>query len=84
MYQEITVLKSAAGYYIGRLYADPDMNGMLVPGTRESEYYASREEAVEAIRNGFEMRDCEENYFVYAAAEIETYPGMFYQDKNYK
>lgn len=41
----VQVLKSAAGYYVGRLYYDAELGGYL-PYSRDSYgYYASREEA---------------------------------------
>lgn len=42
----IKILQSAAGYYVGYL----DGDGM--PYSRESEYYLTRQEVVDAIDNG--------------------------------
>jgi len=46
-YGELEVLRSAAGYYIGTLYTEPE--GYKVPGTRDSGYYRTREEAEQAL-----------------------------------
>lgn len=51
------VLKSAAGYYIG---ATLDHK----PYCRVSGYFASRELAKSALKDGFIYRDCMENYLV--------------------
>jgi abortive infection bacteriophage resistance protein len=51
------VLKSAAGYYIG---ATLDHK----PYCRVSGYFASRELAKSALKNGYEFNDCIENYLV--------------------
>jgi hypothetical protein len=45
MYTKLKVMQSAAGWYVGRGYLDPDCGGMEVPGSRESEYFGTREEA---------------------------------------
>tara|TARA_R100000808_G_C2144027_1_gene151788 strand:- start:1529 stop:1714 length:186 start_codon:yes stop_codon:yes gene_type:complete len=45
------VLKSSAGYYIGKTYLDEDMNTEL-PYSRDSqEYYATKELAEDALIN---------------------------------
>lgn len=43
------VMRSAAGWYIGTGYADPDMGGAEVPNSRESVYYATAEDAEGAL-----------------------------------
>ena len=43
-YSEMKVLQSAAGYYIGTIYTDPD-DGFEEPGSRDSDYFDTREEA---------------------------------------
>ena len=44
LYSELQALKSAAGYYIGTVYRNPE--GFTEPGSRDSvNYYRSREEA---------------------------------------
>jgi hypothetical protein len=50
-YGELRVMESAAGFYIGSLYYDPHMAGHAVPGTRDSGYYATREEALRDLEN---------------------------------
>lgn len=48
---ELKVLKSAAGYYIGRQYFDIEINGWL-PYSRESqEYYQTEYQASAALVN---------------------------------
>jgi hypothetical protein len=47
----IQVLKSAAGYYIGILYKDTQLNGYY-PDDRYSHYYNTRDEAEIAIKDG--------------------------------
>lgn len=47
-YTELMVLMSAAGYYIGTLYNDPA--GFQEPGSRDSGYYETREEAEASLR----------------------------------
>lgn len=43
-YSELMVLKSAAGYYIGTVYTDPE-TGFEEPGSRDSDYFPRRDEA---------------------------------------
>ena len=43
-YSDLQVLQSAAGYYVGTIYTDPD-DGFAEPGSRDSEYFPSRKEA---------------------------------------
>lgn len=43
-YSELQVLKSAAGFYIGTMFVDPE-DGFQEPGSRDSDYFPSREEA---------------------------------------
>ena len=73
-FSELQVLRSAGGYYIGRMYADEDMGGMLVPGTRESDYFESEEEAASALKHGFPVRQCMENDMLYSSCVL-PYPG---------
>lgn len=42
-YTELLVLQSNAGYYIGTLFIGSD--GFVEPGSRDSEYFDTREEA---------------------------------------
>jgi hypothetical protein len=54
-YSDLTVLKSAAGWYIGTLYANED--GYDEPGSRESGYYAIEGEADIALAtNSWDQR----------------------------
>jgi hypothetical protein len=78
MYGELTVLDSAAGYYIGRVYTDDE--GFVEPGTRESDYYPTKLAAILAVVDGFYLRECSENVTAYEADEIDTPPGSWYQD----
>jgi len=54
-YSELQVLKSAAGYYIGTLYTNPSYSefpGLIEPGSRDSEYFATKEEAQAVLDSG--------------------------------
>lgn len=46
-YTDLMVLQSGAGYYIGTLYNNPD--GYQEPGSRDSDYFATQEEAEQAL-----------------------------------
>ena len=46
---EFVVMASAAGWYVGQVCKDPDCGGMVVPYDRYTGYYASSEEACEAL-----------------------------------
>ena len=46
---EPIVMASAAGWYVGKVCKDPDCGGMVVPYDRYTGYYASSEEACEAL-----------------------------------
>ncbi len=53
-YSHIQVMKSAAGWYIGTTFThneDSEYPGMVEPGSRESGYYALKEEAEAALKN---------------------------------
>jgi hypothetical protein len=42
-YSELKVLQSAAGYYIGTMYNNPE--GFQEPGSRDSDYFPTKEKA---------------------------------------
>lgn len=42
-YSELQVLRSAAGFYVGTLHTDED--GFVEPGSRDSGYFGTRQEA---------------------------------------
>lgn len=47
-YADLMVCSSAAGYYVGTMFNECDETGRFLfqePGSRDSEYYATREEA---------------------------------------
>lgn len=45
-YSELCVMKSAAGYYVGTYFMDDEFNPpFLCPGSRDSQYFATEEEA---------------------------------------
>ena len=46
---EFVVMASAAGWYVGKVCKDPDCGGMVLPYDRYTGYYASSEEACEAL-----------------------------------
>ena len=50
-YSNVRVLKSVAGYYIGTVAWVEEFN-CEEPGSRESDYYATREEAEVALATG--------------------------------
>lgn len=43
-YSDLQVLQSAAGYYIGTLYSDPE-TGFVLPGSRDTQYFQTEKEA---------------------------------------
>ena len=57
---EYRVLKSAAGYYLGRQCFDPEMPeaGMSIPWSRDSEYYPTAS-CVEPVLRDYILSDCE-------------------------
>lgn len=48
-YSQLQILKSAAGFYIGTLYTDPTMDGLVEPGSRDSTYFVRKEIADRAL-----------------------------------
>lgn len=42
-YSDLQVLQSGAGYYVGTMYENPE--GYQEPGSRDSDYFATREGA---------------------------------------
>lgn len=69
---ELKVMRSAAGYYIGRSCVEDDGQ----PYSRESGYYPTKELA-EAELNGstFEVRVCVENEHAYNTGVIPRHRG---------
>lgn len=65
---ELKVMRSAAGYYIGRSCAEDDMP-FDAPFSRESGYYPS-EEAAAADLHTFDVRVCAENEYAYNSGDI--------------
>ncbi len=66
------VMRSAAGFYIGRACLETDENsaeyygGDEEPFSRESEdYFSSEEAATAALNEMFVVRNCGENNFAY-------------------
>lgn len=47
-YSDLQVLRSAAGFYIGTTYMDPE-NGWQEPGSRDSDYFVHKEQAMQAL-----------------------------------
>jgi len=47
-YSELQVLQSGAGYYVGTMYHNPE--GYEEPGSRDSDYFGTYEEAEEYLR----------------------------------
>ena len=53
-YTDLQVLKSAAGYYIGTLFihyndSRSETPGLIEPGSRDSQYFATKEEAEQTL-----------------------------------
>lgn len=69
-YSELQVLQSAAGYYIGTIHTAPD--GFQEPGSRDSYYFPTKEEAQEAL-------NCLTSYAVRYKKDIETCITMWEQ-----
>ena len=49
-YSDLGVMRSNAGWYIGTYYRDPRY-GWAEPGSRDSQYYATSEEAFQAFED---------------------------------
>ena len=49
-YSDLQVMKSAAGYYVGTIYTDPK-DGFKEPGSRDSDYFATQEEAEQELKD---------------------------------
>ena len=47
-YSDIRVMKSAAGYYLGTVYTDPE-DGFQEPGSRDSGYM-TKEQAIKELK----------------------------------
>lgn len=62
-YTKLRVLMSGAGYYIGRMFNNPE--GYQEPGSRESGYYPTHESATEALRDKTYHRVADENDYMY-------------------
>lgn len=63
-YGPIQVCKSNAGWYLGRIFYSNE--GYNEPGSRESNYFASKELAESALQSkDFAYRDAPENIFLY-------------------
>lgn len=62
-YTKLEVIRTPAGYYIGRIFNGDD--GIVEPGSRESEYFPTSQKALKALMKGFEWRDVAENRHLY-------------------
>jgi len=56
-YSDLQVMQSAAGYYVGTIYTGED--GFKEPGSRDSDYFSTREEAERFLRAVNTMTDDE-------------------------
>lgn len=64
------VLRSGAGYFIGRTCLDK-VHGYIDVYSRESDYYLTETMAARALETmTFETRDCAENNALYEAGEL--------------
>ena len=70
-YSALQVLQSGAGFYIGRTYTHTGgaYKGLTEPGSRESDYYPTEEEAQKALDSGEFDRDSEDNEHMYQTTE---------------
>jgi hypothetical protein len=66
-YSKLVVLCSAAGYYIGRTFKGDDE--FEEPGSRESGYFPTEQEATKALMEGFDWRNVAENCHLYETHE---------------
>lgn len=64
-YTDKQVMCSYAGYYVGTSCWDPDFGGFEEPGSRESEYYETKEQAEKALTEMTYDRVCYENIHAY-------------------
>lgn len=48
-YSDLKVMNTGAGYYIGTSYTDPEGGGFTEPGSRDTGYFKTREEAEEHL-----------------------------------
>lgn len=66
----LEVIQSGAGFFIGRLLLEKG-SGDIDVGSRETDYFDSKEEAEQALRDGtFEVRDCLENNYAYQTGRL--------------
>ena len=52
-YSDLMILRSNAGFYVGTYYNEKDDDGEIVwsePGTRDSEYFPTKEDAEEYLQ----------------------------------
>lgn len=68
-YTDLKVMKSHAGWYLGRLCWDKK-HGYPEPLSRESDYFDTREGAERALAAGFEVRQCAENEHAYQSGAL--------------
>lgn len=65
-YSDLQVLKSGGGFYVGTLYTGP--GGFEEPGSRDSHYFKTREEAERYLKDLTGIRDA------YAASFLRKRP----------
>lgn len=58
-YGDLEVLRSAAGWYVGTKYNNPEVPGFQEPGSRDTDYFESEEDA-KFVLNALER--CHEYY----------------------
>lgn len=66
-YSDLQVCRSGGGFYIGRMCMtiDPELGEYMEPGSRESGYYTTSEQAQRELdENSFDWRDSIENQFM--------------------
>ena len=68
-YTDLKVMKSPAGYSLGRTCWDKKC-GFEEPLSRESGYFGTKDEAELALKAGFKVRECLENEHAYEAGML--------------
>lgn len=80
MYSNLKVCESDAGFYIGREWIE---NNIPSPGSRESDYYPTKEAAeIDLMTGAFIPRDCIENNFSYNEGSLPdiTQTNIYYKE----
>lgn len=63
---DLQVLRSGAGFYLGRMCWSEDCGGLIEPYTRETGYMSEAETVASLASGEFDVRECPENDLAYA------------------